>query len=228
MCVLIYYPLSPEINLTIFGLAIVYMGSIKSLDQYELIKDSEVEKPRGWLSNLLSSWRTVWLFPIISSMMLLSAYGIINSPIKVYVENVIMLFLGYTGTTQLASYIWVFLLKAGLESLDKPTPILQRIQGRFFSFWLTLLSFIALVISAFITLKYISTHYWVYNNILAISFSIYFLNQMIVTSFLNGVVYMVGMVMYDIFWVYGTDVMVTVAQQIELPIKLMFPSHPWS
>lgn len=28
---------------------------------------------------------------------------------------------------------------------------------------------------------------------------------------------------YDIFWVYGTDVMVTVAKNLDIPIKLIFP-----
>jgi minor histocompatibility antigen H13 len=32
-----------------------------------------------------------------------------------------------------------------------------------------------------------------------------------------------GLFFYDIFWVYGTDVMLTVAKSIDAPIKLMFP-----
>ncbi len=29
--------------------------------------------------------------------------------------------------------------------------------------------------------------------------------------------------MYDIFWVFGTDVMVTVATKFDAPMKLLFP-----
>jgi minor histocompatibility antigen H13 len=36
-----------------------------------------------------------------------------------------------------------------------------------------------------------------------------------------------GLFFYDIFWVYGTDVMVTVAKSLDAPIKLMFP-YNWS
>ena len=32
-----------------------------------------------------------------------------------------------------------------------------------------------------------------------------------------------GLFFYDIFWVFGTDVMVTVAKSFEAPIKLVFP-----
>jgi len=49
---------------------------------------------------------------------------------------------------------------------------------------------------------------------------------MIVTSFVNGAVYLMGMLMYDIFWVFCSDVMTTVAQELILPIKLIFPSNP--
>ncbi len=31
-----------------------------------------------------------------------------------------------------------------------------------------------------------------------------------------------GLFFYDIFWVYGTDVMVTVAKSFDAPIKLLF------
>lgn len=39
----------------------------------------------------------------------------------------------------------------------------------------------------------------------------------------NGCILLLGLFFYDIFWVFGTDVMVTVAQSFEAPIKLMFP-----
>ncbi|CAG2114993.1 unnamed protein product [Medioppia subpectinata] len=32
-----------------------------------------------------------------------------------------------------------------------------------------------------------------------------------------------GLFVYDVFWVFGTDVMVTVAKSFEAPIKLVFP-----
>jgi minor histocompatibility antigen H13 len=33
---------------------------------------------------------------------------------------------------------------------------------------------------------------------------------------------------YDIFWVFGTDVMVTVAKSFDAPIKLLFPKSLWA
>jgi len=58
---------------------------------------------------------------------------------------------------------------------------------------------------------------------IALALAVYSLNKLLVTRFMNGVVYLVGMVLYDIAWVYFTDVMVTVARELNLPIKLLFP-----
>ena len=42
-------------------------------------------------------------------------------------------------------------------------------------------------------------------------------------SFPIGCILLGGLFVYDIFWVFGTDVMVTVATSFEAPIKLLFP-----
>lgn len=42
MVLLTYYPVIPEINLTVFGVGIIYIGTIQSLDSYELLKESEI------------------------------------------------------------------------------------------------------------------------------------------------------------------------------------------
>lgn len=159
------------------------------------------------------------MFPLISSFTLLIAYF----SIKFNFTAVFLLFFGYIGTTQLAHYLRALLLKANLDLLDRPTPLLSKLQGRFFRFRLSLLSFLSLGIAGLITYKYITTSFWIYNNMLALALAIYSLNKLLVTRFMNGVVYLVGMLMYDIAWVYFTDVMVTVAKELNLPIKLLFP-----
>lgn len=42
-------------------------------------------------------------------------------------------------------------------------------------------------------------------------------------SFKVGFILLWLLFVYDIFWVYGTDVMVTVAKNLDIPIKLLFP-----
>ena len=46
-------------------------------------------------------------------------------------------------------------------------------------------------------------------------------------NFKNGFGMLVALFFYDIFFVFGTDVMLTVAKSIDAPIKLLFPTD-WS
>ena len=39
----------------------------------------------------------------------------------------------------------------------------------------------------------------------------------------TGCILLSGLFFYDIFWVFGNDLMVTVAKSFEAPIKLVFP-----
>lgn len=61
---------------------------------------------------------------------------------------------------------------------------------------------------------------WIYNNILAIVFCIHALQMMFIGTFKNGAILLILLFFYDIFFVFGTDVMVTVAKNIDAPIKL--------
>lgn len=42
-------------------------------------------------------------------------------------------------------------------------------------------------------------------------------------NIVTGCILLGGLFVYDVFWVFGTDVMVTVAKSFEAPIKLVFP-----
>ena len=61
------------------------------------------------------------------------------------------------------------------------------------------------------------------NNILGISFCIQSIERISIGSYKIGAILLVGLFFYDIFWVFGTDVMVTVAKSLDGPIKLLFP-----
>lgn len=39
----------------------------------------------------------------------------------------------------------------------------------------------------------------------------------------TGCILLCGLFLYDAFWVFGTDVMITVAKSFEVPIKVVFP-----
>jgi len=59
--------------------------------------------------------------------------------------------------------------------------------------------------------------------VFGVLFAIMALRNIDLDSFKVGFLLLWFLFFYDIFWVYGTDVMVTVAKNLDIPIKLLFP-----
>ncbi|KAF8658336.1 hypothetical protein AX16_002102 [Volvariella volvacea WC 439] len=67
------------------------------------------------------------------------------------------------------------------------------------------------------------------NNILALSFAFNALSLLKLDSFKTGTILLSGLFLYDVWWVFGTEVMVKVATNIDGPIKILWPrSSPFS
>jgi len=65
--------------------------------------------------------------------------------------------------------------------------------------------------------------YWIANNIIGLAFCIQAISLISLGCYWNAILLLSGLFLYDIFWVFGTDVMVTVAVSIDAPVKLLFP-----
>lgn len=79
------------------------------------------------------------------------------------------------------------------------------------------------VVSLVLTGYYIWTKNWIASNIFGIAFSLSALQLIDLDSFKTGWILLGGLFFYDVFWVFGTDVMVTVATKFDAPIKLLWP-----
>jgi len=82
---------------------------------------------------------------------------------------------------------------------------------------------VCLLVSSVFGLWYLVTKHWIANNIFGLAFSLTGIEVLHLNSFPIGCILLGGLFVYDIFWVFGTDVMVTVATSFEAPIKLLFP-----
>lgn len=69
---------------------------------------------------------------------------------------------------------------------------------------------------------WISKH-WLANNVLGLAFSLQGVEHLSLGTVQNGVILLCGLFFYDIFWVFCTPVMVSVAKSFDAPIKLLFP-----
>jgi minor histocompatibility antigen H13 len=81
---------------------------------------------------------------------------------------------------------------------------------------------IAFLLSCTIAAWYLKTKHWCANNVFGVCFSMSAIEQISLGSYKVGALLLVGLFFYDIFWVFGTDVMVTVAKSFDAPIKLLF------
>jgi minor histocompatibility antigen H13 len=82
-------------------------------------------------------------------------------------------------------------------------------------------------VSFAIVALYYFTKFWMLNNFLACVFCISGIQYLFLGNFQRGFTLLTGLFFYDIFFVFGTDVMLTVAKSIDAPIKLLFPKD-WS
>lgn len=86
-----------------------------------------------------------------------------------------------------------------------------------------ILRFLTGVFSIAVCVAYLVTKHWVLNNIMAVSICITAISALNISNFKTSSILLIGLFIYDIFWVFGTDVMVSVATGIDGPIKILFP-----
>ena len=60
---------------------------------------------------------------------------------------------------------------------------------------------------------------WILNNVIGLAFCMNAIELISLDTVSVGCLLLGGLFLYDIFWVFGTDVMVTVAKGLEVPIK---------
>jgi len=79
------------------------------------------------------------------------------------------------------------------------------------------------------SLTYLWTKNWTLQNLFAIAFSLQAVAMISLGRFVVAFILLTGLFFYDIFWVFGTEVMVSVATQFIGPIKIIFPVSfdPW-
>lgn len=76
-----------------------------------------------------------------------------------------------------------------------------------------------------VTAVYMYTRHWVLANIVAMCMATQGIAMLTIDSFRTGFVLLGGLFFYDIFWVFGTPVMVNVAKNFDAPIKIVWPRN---
>uniref|UniRef100_A0A1A8R049 Histocompatibility (Minor) 13 n=1 Tax=Nothobranchius pienaari TaxID=704102 RepID=A0A1A8R049_9TELE len=82
---------------------------------------------------------------------------------------------------------------------------------------------VCLLISSVVGFWYLLKKHWIANNLFGLAFALNGVELLHLNNVSTGCILLGGLFIYDVFWVFGTNVMVTVAKSFEAPIKLVFP-----
>ena len=164
-----------------------------------------------------------YMFPVFGSIVLFSLYLCFKFLSKDWVNFIMSAYfmvLGVGAITTALHPVLANILPYG--SIVKRKPITLRIP-----FYGTVeISYVDLfggAIASVVGVIYLFTKHWVTNNIFGECFSIVSIQMIHLGSFKVGSILLIGLFFYDIFWVFGTEVMVTVAKSFDAPIKVVWP-----
>lgn len=169
------------------------------------------------------------MFPLIASCALLGLYVVF----KIFsVEHINLLLTGYfffLGVLALSHVLSPVVSKLVPASIPKIPFHLVFAQGEkekkedLINYKFTTHDIVCVIISLIIGVWYLWKKHWIANNLFGLAYAINGVEMLHLNNVVTGCILLGGLFIYDIFWVFGTNVMVTVAKSFEAPIKLVFP-----
>ncbi|KAE8212727.1 hypothetical protein CF319_g918 [Tilletia indica] len=191
--------------------------------------DDDEEEEEEESSNETLTSEDAWLFPVFGSAVLFGMYLTFRYIDKAYINILLSVYFGIVGVFAVATAsingargivgrkVWkkMGVYKVSISKQDKD--IFRT------AFTNAHLPFVLL--SILLVTYYVATRNWVASNIVALSLATNAITLMGLDSFRTGMIMLGGLFLYDIFWVFGTEVMVSVAKNFDAPIKILWPKN---
>ncbi len=186
--------------------------------------DDEEEEERPQYETLTS--KDAMQFPLLGSASLFGLYCAFKYFDKETVNLIISVYFCLVGVAALAATLGPALESVGPKFLSKEIRMKhflpESIGGK--SPWIFNVSDIfGLMGGVAFNVAYFQSKHWTMNNVLGICFCLQGIERFSLGTYKIGAILLVGLFFYDIFWVFGTEVMVTVAKSLDGPIKILFP-----
>lgn len=224
------------VHLLVLVTAILYAACHRSLTLREEVPKEGEEgydpdaSPRDTLKQ-----EDAYQFPIMGSLSLFSLYLAFKFLGQDLVNLLIGGYFGLVGCGALTMTLAPLVQSLAPPSLSKPTLGWKKTIKHPLPDWLlenpldlglmfSVTGLVAFVLAVGIVyLYFFQGKHWALNNVLGICFCLQGIERFSLGTYKIGAILLVGLFFYDIFWVFGTDVMVTVAKNLDGPIKLLFP-----
>ncbi|GJP54301.1 hypothetical protein CLOM_g13407 [Closterium sp. NIES-68] len=175
-------------------------------------------------------------FPIIGSAVLFSLFLLFKFLPKDLVNMVLSAYFVFLGVMAIGAYfVFLGVMAIGATILPLVSRFVPAKWNEDIFYWkapyfkdfeieLTMAQAVAGIPSAAFCVWYVTRKHWFANNALGLAFSLQGIEMLSLGSFKIGAILLTGLFFYDIFWVFFTPVMVSVAKSFDAPIKLLFPT----
>ena len=213
-------PIHPAIMTGVFTCLLVYVGCTFSTK----ICLIEGDKKKEGIETMKQ--KDAWLFPVIGSSVLLGLYLLFKFFNDKYLNILLHIYFTLIGSFSIGQLIEEKIInREPFNSLGKQDlftipkiPYFNPEGAK-----VTKLNVITFFFGLLIGFIYFIKRDWILNNILGMAFSIFGIENLMLGEYKVGLILLSLLFFYDIFWVFYTPVMVSVAKNIEGPVKLMFP-----
>ncbi|CAG0879628.1 unnamed protein product [Darwinula stevensoni] len=210
-------------SLVLMALLPIFYGSFRSVTYHKAQKES------GEVPDTMSH-RDAAMFPLFASAALFGLYIFFQVFSKEYINMLLTSYffvLGILAMTHMLSPIVENLLpsripRANFRLLLTKNPSSDA-KDDLWEYTFNTVTIVCLGISSVIGVWYLLQKHWVANNVFGLAFAVNGVELLHLNSIITGCILLGGLFIYDVFWVFGTNVMVTVAKSFEAPIKLVFP-----
>jgi len=197
----------PYLHMVYDVLFILYTGSFLSLKFFTLVcKPPTTSTSNSWIK-----------YPLYALLLLLAIFFGMKYLGKTIINFVLTIYF---------SYLAVYAIKHWLDDIISYSNFMGLVSYKFFEISfikrLSYYDFICYAISIILVLFYALTKHWILNNICAFAFCLYALRNINIKKLSFAFIMLALFLIYDLFFVFGTEIMETLAVNIEGPIRLLY------
>uniref|UniRef100_A0A7N6AT93 Histocompatibility (minor) 13 n=1 Tax=Anabas testudineus TaxID=64144 RepID=A0A7N6AT93_ANATE len=218
-------------SLVFMALLPIFFGALRSVTCSKSKVTSSgrcPNRPRSDMPETITS-RDAARFPIIASCTLFGLYLFFKVFSQEYINLLLSVYFFALGVLALSHTMSPLMTKVFPASFPNKQYQLLFTQGtgeskeEIVNYEFDTKNLVCLLISSVVGVWYLLKKHWIANNLFGLAFALNGVELLHLNNVSTGCILLGGLFVYDVFWVFGTNVMVTVAKSFEAPIKLVFP-----
>lgn len=211
------------------------LATKKALKKQRKSGEEEEDDESITVPETLTAEDAYWL-PVIGSVVLFSMFLVFKYLDKLWVDRVLGFYFGFVGTFAVTKVLLLTARLTGIlqhftpsrfqltkSTVDQKTKKSEKTE--LLALRVTAIHPPVVLVSFGLVIAYLITRHWIASNVIALSLSLSSISMLSLDSFQTGGIMLMGLFLYDIFWVFGTNVMVSVARGFDGPIKIVWPKN---